>query len=351
MKFGDVYPRPIWKITLEGEDLSGRIQPRLMELSITDHRGLDADELNLSLEDADGQLAIPPKGAKIQVFIGWSHTGLYDKGTYVVDEIEHSGAPDKLTIRARSAEVSKTMGEKKELSWDRTTVGALVAEIAAKHELTPVVSDDLAPLSIEHIDQTSESDASFLTRLAEQFDAIATVKSGNLLFYKIGRGVSLSGLPLETARITRADGDSHRFSFADRDSAGAVTANYYDTARAELCEVTVSAGPRDDDGDIESDSARVKTLRHTYPTEQDARRAAQADLDRIQRGAATFSLSLAYGRPELIPDLPAIVSGWKRAIDEVDWLITQVSHKLSNSGLTSEVEMEIRTEAGDEEKL
>lgn len=207
----NAYPCPAWRITLAGEDLTGRIQPRLMELTLTDNRGMDADELEFSLEDSDGRLDIPRRGAKIRLFLGWRDSGLIDKGTYVVDEIEHSGAPDKLTIRARSADLRESMGGKKERSWDEKTVGAIVGEIAGEHGLIPVVSPDLAPLIIEHIDQTAESDASFLTRLSGQFDAIATVKSGHLLFYKTGLGASVSGLPLETVTITRADGDSHRF--------------------------------------------------------------------------------------------------------------------------------------------
>jgi phage protein D len=337
----NAYPCPAWRITLAGEDLTGRIQPRLMELTLTDNRGMDADELEFSLEDSDGRLDIPRRGAKIRLFLGWQDSGLIDKGTYVVDEIEHSGAPDKLTIRARSADLRESMGGKKERSWDEKTVGAIVGEIAGEHGLIPVVSPDLAPLIIEHIDQTAESDASFLTRLSGQFDAIATVKSGHLLFYKTGLGASVSGLPLETVTITRADGDSHRFSFADRETAGTVIACAYDTDTREKREVAVSDKSGDEDA-VTGTTTRVKRLRHTYPTQEDARRAAESVQDQLQRGAATMSLSLAYGRPELIPDLPVKLKGWKPVIDGVDWLLTKVTHRLSNSGLTTDVEMEVR---------
>jgi phage protein D len=344
----NAYPCPAWKITLEGEDLTGRIQPRLGELSITDNRGLEADELELTLEDADGKLVIPPKGAKIQVYLGWQESGLTDKGNYVVDEIEHSGAPDQLSIRGRSADLRESMGEKQERSWDERSLGEIVMEIAGEHGLSPVISPDLAGEVVEHIDQTDESDASFLTRLAERYDALATVKSGNLLFYKIGRGVSVSGHPLPRARFTRRDGDRHRFSFADHETAGAVRANYYDTARGEKVSILVEGEKKGTP--VEETTTRVKTLRHTYANEADATRAAESELARIQRGRATFSLTLALGRPELIPDLPAQLVGWKPEIDAVDWLITKVTHRLSDSGYTTDVEMEIRLEGGDVEE-
>lgn len=335
----DQHPRPIWRISIAGEDLTSRIQPRLGDLTLTDNRGTEADQLDIKLDDSDGLLQIPPRGAVIRLAIGWAHAGLVDKGTYVVDEIEHAGAPDTLTIRARSADLRESLGEKRERSWHRQTVGEIARQIAGEHELTPVISPDLAGLMVDHIDQTSESDASFLSRLAGMFDALSTVKDGRLLFYRIGRGVSVSGLALGTATIRRADGDSHRFSFADRETAGAVRACYYDTGKREKREVIVTAEPSDKKAGKTSD--RIKTLRHTYANRSNAERAAKAELDKIQRGVATFSLTLAYGRPELIPDMPATVRGWKREIDEVDWLITKVTHRLSDSGYIADVEMEI----------
>ena len=70
---------------------------------------------------------------------------------------------------------------------------------------------------IEHIDQTNESDANLLTRLANMFDAVFTVKDGKLLFLKTGFGVSASGKPLPAVHITRTSGDQHRFGVADRE--------------------------------------------------------------------------------------------------------------------------------------
>lgn len=47
---------------------------------------------------------------------------------------------------------------------------------------------ELSDKLVEHIDQTNESDGSFLMRLARQYGAIASVKNGNLLFIRQGQG-------------------------------------------------------------------------------------------------------------------------------------------------------------------
>ncbi|MGK9568748.1 phage late control D family protein, partial [Salmonella enterica subsp. enterica] len=82
-----------------------------------------ADQLTITLSDHDGLLIIPPKGAVLRLWLGWSDTGLVDKGTYTVDETEHSGAPDILSIRARSADLRKGLKTKRERSWSNTTLG------------------------------------------------------------------------------------------------------------------------------------------------------------------------------------------------------------------------------------
>ncbi|MCZ5660668.1 contractile injection system protein, VgrG/Pvc8 family [Escherichia coli] len=46
-------------------------------------------------------------------------------------------------------------------------------------------------IKIPHIDQSQESDAKFLTRLAERNGGEVSVKMGKLLFLKAGQGVTV----------------------------------------------------------------------------------------------------------------------------------------------------------------
>lgn len=185
---------------------------RLMGLTLTDNRGFEADQLELELDDADGKIVLPRRGAVITLALGWKGQPLFPKGAFTVDEIEHTGAPDRLTIRARSADFRETLNTRREKSWHKTTVGEVVKEIAARHKLKMALGKDLSDKPVEHIDQTNESDGSFLMRLARQYGAIASVKNGNLLFIRQGQGKSASGKPLPMITITRKDGDSHRFT-------------------------------------------------------------------------------------------------------------------------------------------
>ena len=86
----------------------------------------------------------------------------------------------------------------------------------------------------------------------------------------------------------------------------------------------------------------VFALTTVYATKAQAMRAAQAKWDKLQRGVAEFSISLATGRADIYTETPVKVSGFKRVIDEQDWTITKVTHFLNNSGFTTSLELEVR---------
>ncbi len=343
------YPGALWRLTIGEKDLTTVLDTRLMQITLTDNRGLEADQLDITLDDADGLLDIPERGAKLFFALGRDDIGLIDKGSYTVDEIEHSGTPDQLTIRARSADLRDSLMVKKERSWDNTTIGGIVRKIAQENKLKPAISPELNKLPVQHMDQQSESDANLLTRLAAQADALCAVKAGNLIFYAIGRGMSIGGEPLPEVTITRAVGDKHRFSVADRDGCAGVTAYYYDKKSGSKGEVTIrekdlSHGKNVKNTKVSTVEGNTKTLRHSFPNRDAAAKAATAALKKALRGVSTFSLTLAHGRPDIIPELPATVSGWKPCIDGTAWRVTKVTHNLSDAGYSTDIALELRLE-------
>ncbi|MCS6180028.1 phage late control D family protein [Shewanella baltica] len=356
-------PTPDYQILVNGKDISPKVKTRLMSLRLTDNRGFEADSIEVQLDDADGELAMPPKGATMQVRIGWKGSPLVDKGTYTIDELEHSGPPDAITIRGKSADMRGTLQQSREQSFHQQSVSSIIDVIAARHQLKAKISDNLKMEFIDHIDQANESDANFLSRLAEQFDAIATVKNGNLLFLQAGLAHNASGIALDRVDITRQSGDSHHFGVADRDAYSGVVAYWQNDKAAKRQTVKARKPwqkskpkaepeqPLDQNGApiavgekeiMVGSNDNVKTLRHTYANKQNAERAARAMWDKLQRGVATFTITLAMGRPELFPELPVSVSGFKPQIDNSDWLLTRVEHNITDTGYTTGIELEVK---------
>ena len=263
------------------------------------------------------------------ISLGWEDGELTNKGSFIVDEIEHSGSPDILTIKARSADFKDNIHEKKATSYHAKTLGEIVATIAKAHKLTAKIGKDLASINIAHVDQTDESDLNLLSRLATDNDAIVTVKSGYLLMFKAGQATTVSGKPIPPITLTRDDGDQHRYSIVERESGyTGVKAYWNDKKYAKRKEVII--GKTD----------KLKVIRKTYRSEAEAKSAANAELNRNKRNAATFSLTLALGRPDITPETPITLNGWKAEIDKHSWLVIKATHSLSGSGLTTGLELE-----------
>ena len=383
LNLNDNHRTPAFKVQIttkdkKQQDITQVISSRLISLSLTDNRGLEADTLDLELSDHDGKLALPPRNATIQVALGWKGKTLIDKGQYSVDEVQFSGgagSADRLTIRARAVDLKGSFSEQKERSFDKKTLGEIIDTIAKENQLKSQCEKKLANTFIAHIDQTNESDINLLSRLAEEHGAMCTVKNGTLLFMPLGQGKTASGKPIPLRKITRKSGDSYTFSIAESENYKAVRAYWHDTDTGKRGEITVDENTKivkkqrmtkgrtlkngtvkgrrlskrkyntiEQEEPITSDNAQIKSLRHTYASEKTAINAAKSAFDKLKRGVATFSLNLAFGEPDLMPETPIALSGFKAEIDATNWLITRVTHNLSDGGFTSQIECELKVE-------
>lgn len=357
---------PAAELTIDGRRFGTQAMSRIISISLTDKRGFEADELTIELDDHDGTIAIPKTGSKITLKLGYQETGLVEKGEYLVSEFTASGSPDRLSITARAADLAEALAEQVEKSWHKQTLYQIIEAIAKKHKYAYIISKDYQNTKIEHIDQTNESDASFMSRLAEQYDAIATIKNGKLLFIPAGESQTASGQPILPTTITRASGDSHSFTYSSSNSYQAVRAYYTDKKTGQKKEVIVNKDnayhnkkttqqtktvkgktfkakkKENDNQKVNTEGQKIKTLRHLYATESGAWSGARGAFKKIQRGVAEFSITLAVGRPDLYPETPAVVKGFKPEIDAEAWLITEVSHKIDSGGYTASIQFEAR---------
>lgn len=357
---------PDFLLKVNSKDVTTNLRDRLLSLTLTDNRGFEADQLDIELDDADGKLAMPVRGAELSLFLGWKGQALVGKGTFTVDEVEHHGAPDTMTIRARSADFRGSLNSRREVSYHDTTLGAIVEQIAGRNNLKAMLADGFATIAVAHIDQTQETDAKFLTRLATLYGAVAAIKAGRLLFIRPGNGVTLSGKPIPQMTITRKDGDRHSFSIADRGAYTGVSASWLHTkdpkpkkmklqrkAKAQKQSTvthpdakktsakTEKATEAKEGNYLEGSEDNVFTLTTVFSSQKTAMSAAKAKWEKLQRGVAEFSLTLAMGRADLYPETPVKVSGFKSVIDAQPWLISKVTHNLSSGGYTTQLEFEV----------
>jgi len=317
---------PIFRIIANSKDVTDRIRDRLLSLRVTDKAGNESDSCEIHLDDRDHLIELPAHGAVLDVALGYEETGLTRMGRYTVDEVEISGPPDSVKIRATSADMRTSLKSCRIREWHDTNMLDLVTTIAKTHGLTPRVGEFLQTIDIPHLDQTYESDLHLLTRLAKQYDAVAKPAGGYLLFVPRGEAKSATGQSITTIALTPGDVTSWRVTMANRGNYSRVIAHYHDKDAAEV--VYIEAGSGDP----------AFCLRNSFPDEETARKAAHAKLDRLTRGTETLSLS-APGDPRLAAETTVRLSGFRSGANG-DWTATGATHELSGGGYRTTVDCE-----------
>lgn len=332
--------KPDYKLLANGADVTATIRKHFVSLSFTDEAGMDSDQLEIVLSD-DGPAApiqIPDTGAELELFLGYDGAATRI-GMFVVDQVECSGWPGVMTIKAHAAPFEGTKAGKTNLqtqktrSWAKgTTLGAIVEKIAGEHGMAPAVATSLASIALPHTDQSDESDMHFLVRIARKYDAVVKPGGGSLVLAKRGETKTVTGKQMPTVTLAPGDVSDFTWRIEKRNVAGMVVAYYHATKNSKRIETKVGAGEP------------VTRLRMYYPTQAMAQAAAQAELDKRKRGEAKVSLNLE-GRPELAAEAPLKLSGFRPGVDG-DWIITRVEHALNDSGYTCSVDAETPNAGG-----
>ena len=323
--------QPSYKITIDGKDITKPLTKRLTLLELIDKRGLEADQLLLMISDGGAdvdRVTLPDNPKTIACSLGWKEKPLSEKGKFVIDEVEYSGSPDKIIIRAHSA-FSPGLLERKERSWSKKTLGDIINTIAGEHNFTPKVAQELATKMVKHMDQTDESNANFLTRLSCLYDAIVTIKDKKLLMLPAGGTKSVSGKIFEPIELKQKEVNSDFYSESGNLSKyTGVKACWDDKLEAKKISVTVGT------------PGELKVLQQNYASEPEANLAAKAEWQRLQRAKQTMDIKLAYGRTDIFPETPVRLKEWKAPINAINWLTTEVIHRIDGTGFTSRLSLE-----------
>ena len=326
--------RATFSLVVDGVDYAKEIVPRLIRLSLSEKLGDAADELEIELANHDGGLPTIKRGVFASLSLGWEagegvKLGLVDKGRFMVDEVEKSGPPDTLRIKARSANLTGTFRNRKDKGWKNTTLGAVLRDLAAASGLQASIHPDLAGLALPAIEQAAKSDAAFLRDLGARYDAVATVKNGTLIFLPIGASANASGQSFGSLTLKRQNNSRWSFTIADREQDDGAEARWHDKRGAKAKTVKVGTGKN------------AKRIKRSFASEAEAKQAAAAAARKAARGEYQFTYQMALGDPGIEPNQKVTLQGWDSEIDAVKWLVNEAQHTLDKgAGLTSSIKLE-----------
>jgi phage protein D len=320
--------RPSFKVLMGRLDITAKISDRLISLIVNDVAGVKSDTVQIVLDDRDNRIAEPPDGTLITVFMGYEGMPLLPMGVFVLDKVEYSIAPDKMTIHGKAANFGGSLKDQKTRNWDKKTVKEIVETIAKEHGLEPKVAKRFQHIKFEYLAQRAESDINLLSRVGAKLDAIVSVKQGALLFIGKGEGQSASGQSLPQTWVYKNQMlAGSRCSKNKASIYKSIKATWHDKKSGNKHTL------------IEGEGAPAFEITQQHTSEEAAKRAARAKLDEQARQGHSLSLNL-LGNPVLRAEGQLVAVGLRTGIPTL-WSIKSVSHRLGGNGYTTQIEGEL----------
>ncbi|EMN1928352.1 late control protein [Burkholderia ambifaria] len=311
----------VFQVIANGADVTKVIQDRVLEIRAIDKPGLDADECTITLDDRDGRIDFPPKGATLKVSIGWEGQGLSMLGEYAVDEVGVRGPPASVVIRGKPANMRATSKTQRYGSWSNAKLADIVGDVARRNKWSAACDVDVV---VPRIDQFGESDLHFITRVARQYGATATVKAGKLIVLPRGGGKSASGKPLPIVTLTPDDLIDYDINFPDRTSFAAVRTKVHDRKTGKKIDLTIP------NPDAPPGASAVHTERHAFASPEAAKAGATSRLATLNRHTSTSRITMR-GRADLSAEKTIALKGFKKGVDG-EFLIESVEHAYASRG-------------------
>lgn len=185
--------RRAWlKILYNAKDISGDITPHLKSFSFSDVMDGEADDINITLEDRaelwQGEW-LPERGDTLAVSImtlNWRSLTEGEKelplGLFEIDEVEISQPPGEVKIKAVSVpDNTELRGTDKSRRWENTTLETILRDIAAGAQMELFFDGDNP--SIDRVEQSQQSDLSFLSKLLKDYGLALKVSDRKLIVF------------------------------------------------------------------------------------------------------------------------------------------------------------------------
>ncbi|WIE51795.1 contractile injection system protein, VgrG/Pvc8 family [Pseudomonas sp. GM17] len=272
------------------------LNERLVQWQHIDAAGIESDQLTLTL-DTEGLDGLPSLGGRIGLRVGYLESGMVDKGQFIIARRTPFLYPMRLVLVATAAPFKESdetgFRRRRSASYGPITLGALFRQLVTRHGFSPRVAPELDGVQIAHVDQSNETDMSFLTRLARAYGAVTKPVNGLYVLARSGQVKSLSGQTLPDVRlsVTRDNrpGDSAFISAkVDEESRSkfqGCQSTWWDSAAAKERVVQVGSAP-------------FKKLSQRRASEQEAQAAAISEMRRQEREARNIQIECP-GNPAL----------------------------------------------------
>lgn len=310
---------PIFAIQANGTDVTSHIAKNLIDLQFKDEDGNVSDELTINVY---GDFQRPKYQDELKLWLGYKESGVFYCGLFKVQTSERIDN-HILKITATGADFGDSIKQKKSRSFEKMSIKALCEQIASHNGLR--LNSDYDDVFISHQAQNNESDLHFLKRLAEELNAIFSIKNNVLIFLKKQKnGKKNDALPeffIDAKKVS-----SLTIKHSNKLLYYSCKAVWHDTKDNIKKEVIVGSG------------APQLVIEGSFKDKADAKIKAEAKLQKANQGIKSGSFSCAG--VEIYAGGKLTLSNTLGGEDDGTYSIKSVSHTFSSSGWETSVEFE-----------
>lgn len=321
----EVAIRAAVKITYNNKDVTQELAPYLIDSSYTDRLTGQSDELDITVADPDGRWYkawYPDKGVKIQYEYGYAHKPLASAGEFYVDEIELSGPPDTVKIKALAVGLQRQARTRLGKSYANVTLKQLAEATATR--LKAKIVGEIPNTKLTKITQYGETDWAFLVRAFREYGYEVKLTNNNqtLAVSKI----KADSKPIKTIRKS----DVKSYTFRDKITEVAETeTRHFDPKKKKLVKAKAESKSKEKGADVRHRSVKAKT-----PAE--AKAIAEAEQERHDVDKTSLEVTL-------MGDIDFVAGGVVRVIEwghvNGEYMIVEAKHPIAGGLYDSQLQL------------
>lgn len=324
-------------VTVNGNDISSAIMPRLINLSISDKAGSSSDTVSIDIDDKDGSVLLPSEGVSIEVSLGWKGEGVSKVFRGVVDEVKSTGSRSAGRVLSISGKGFDAQGKAKQTSekhWDNKKLSDVFKDAAELAGIDKIkVDESLGSISRPYWAMQGESFIHFGERIAREVGGTFKISNDTAIIVKRNAGKSAGGQDL--AVINAAYGDN----LISWDIAPVTGRPRYNKTKARWYD-TKTGTWKTEEVEIQDEGAKAEfTVRHPASDADEAKQKANSSKADSERGRGGGTITID-GNADAKPEGGVSLTGARDGIDGT-YLIDAVKHELSRgSGWTTVLDLQ-----------
>lgn len=333
--------RALYRVKAGGVDISEKLFPYLLRLSVTDKAGTTSDTAEIEVDDTNGMIAMPPKNTPVQVFLGWQSTGISQVFEGTVNDtrlIGSRGNGRHMAISAKGADTTSKVKQSQEKHWDKKPFSSVFEEAAGLAGLSAIVDPTLGKIERPYWSMNAESFLHFGHRLSEELGGTFKVVGKTAIIAARNGGISASGEALPTVVGTWGDNliDWDISPIVGRPRFNQIAVRWYDNKTAKWMNEKVQVGGMNADAEM--------TMRYTRANKDEAKSHADSAAKESERNKGGGSVTIV-GDVTAQPEGMFLLVGARPGADGA-YKIDQVQHELSR-GEGFNTRLDLKNPSGD----